>query len=266
MKKAIDRIEALAPTVNLVLEVKDARAPLSTRCDILSRALHGCARVTILTKSDIADKRVTPLWLDHFAATGAPAVVFPHNQPAQRAKFITSIKHHYEIATSTKLQIKALVLGLPNVGKSTVLNYLAAKKSAPTGAVPGITRGVHLINIGHDFLVIDTPGLVNSNVADTERGLTLAAAGCLQENQSDAEQTARHILNLCYDRYSRHFDAFYNITSQHTSHEEFFEAIARRRGFLLKGGTLDLEHVYPLFARDIITGRIHGVSFELPPA
>lgn len=263
MKKAIDRLEELAGVVDLVIEAVDARAPHSTRCDFISRMLGGCDDVIVLTKADIADAAVTKNWLRHFNGAGTPAVVFPYFFQSGRDAFLDKIlaARRPECRTTTT---RAVVVGLPNVGKSTLINFLIGRKKTKVGAAPGVTLGVQLINLNDNFIIFDTPGIVSPRIARREEGMPLALVGCLQETFFEPEEAAIHLLSTTLTAHTETFREYYDLPSPETDPVKFCESVARRRGFLRKGGVPDINRVHSLLVQDFSTGRISGISLEAP--
>jgi ribosome biogenesis GTPase A len=227
----------------------------------MRKVLRGCRFITVFTKADLADPRATKRWMSKIKEQGEDAVLFPFGEKKGRAKFISSVAGG---SGGSAQQLKAVVVGLPNVGKSTVLNLLTGKKRAKVGASPGVTRGVQLVSVRDDFLVIDTPGVVSSGAADRENGLTLALVGCLQDSFFEPSDAAAALLEHSLPDYSNLLAAHYDLDESFSGEHDFFEAVARRRGFLLKGGVLDLDRVYPLLVKDFSTGRIRGITLEQP--
>jgi len=263
MKKAIDRLESLSGTVNLVLEVVDARAPRSTRCDIVTRVLTGCRSVTVFSKADLADPAATDKWVRHLGSWGERAIVFPFGKQKKRKKFIEDILESSGVSGGGE-QVKAVVAGLPNVGKSTILNTITGRKRARVGARPGITRGLQLVTIRNDFMILDTPGVISSSIADREQELVLALVGCLQESGYDTHDAADFILSCTLPDYPELLSKHYDIEDMPGDPLSFYEAVARRRGFLQKGGMLDIDRVMPILLRDFSTGKLRGVTLERP--
>jgi ribosome biogenesis GTPase A len=263
MKKALDRLERLAGVVDLAIEVVDARFPRATRCDFIPRVLGGCDSVTVLTKTDIADPAATEKWLRHWSALGIRAVVFPSDFRADREKFIDHLLKARGAAPGPG-GTRAVVAGLPNVGKSTLINFLIGRHTTRVGAAPGVTRGVQMANVRADFLIIDTPGIVSPRIARKEEGILLALAGCLQETFFESEETALHLLEIALPFYSKKFREYYDLSAIDRDPIKFCEEVARRRGFLRKGGFLDIERVYNLLIQDFSTGRISGITLESP--
>lgn len=264
MKKAIERLESLSGVVNLVAEVLDARAPRATHVDTASSVLRGLPRVLVMTKADLADDSVTKQWQNHFKDIGTPAVIFPFGAQKRRNAFISELKKAAGMSPSEAEPIKIVVVGLPNVGKSTVLNLMTGKKSAKTGAVPGITRGVQIIKVSDDFLVLDTPGIVSSTAGNRDNSHILALTGCLQESFFDPEEVSCSLAEIMAARYPEKLSSFYDIKDSFNTAGEFFERLCARRGFLRKGGVPDIEKGYSALLRDFSSGRITGVTLELP--
>lgn len=265
MKRAMDRLERLGGVVNLVIEVVDARAPRATRCDFIAKIIGGCRTAVIFTKTDLADPAATKDWIEEFRREGKQAVQLGARGNSDRERIMRAL---IEAAGDTgPAGARAVVAGLPNVGKSTVTNFLIGKRSARVGAAPGITRGLQLVRLRDNFLLVDTPGIVSPRIARREEGIVLALVGCLQENMYDAEEAAFGLLQAALPAYGSIFLKFYGISDTAGDTDDptaFCEALAVRRGFLKKGGEPDLDRAFKTLVRDFSTGRLSGITLERP--
>ncbi|MFA6451129.1 MAG: ribosome biogenesis GTPase YlqF [bacterium] len=262
MKKAIARLEELSGVVNLVIEAVDARAPRATRCDFIARVIGGCSVATVFTKADLADPAATKAWLKHFHSQGLTAVIAPGKSNKNREGFTQELLKLSAVDTPHHKGARAVVVGLPNVGKSTITNFLIGRRSARVGATPGVTRGLQLVRVSPDFMLIDTPGIVSPRVARKDQGIVLALAGCLQDNTYDHEEAVLYLLRTTLPLYADKFTNFYGMKCATTDPMEFCEAVAVRRGFLLKGGAPDIDRAQRLITHDFAAGRIAGITLE----
>lgn len=267
MKKTIERVEEIASAVDIVFEVVDARAPEASRCHIMTRILAGSRLVTVLSKTDLADADATKEWKDSFDAREIPWVELPYGKKLNLDKFMgRSILPEVHIQEGAML--KALIIGVPNVGKSTLINLLTGKHRAPTGAKPGITRGVQLVKVMPGMFVYDTPGVINPTIKSETHAHILGLIGCLQESFYDAEAAAYFLAGriLATSR-AAILEAHYDMRiDPDLGAGGVMEALAARRGFLLKGGAPDCIRACKTLAADFSTGRIKGVSLERPAA
>ena len=264
MKKTIERVEELATTVDLVMEVVDARAPHSSRCPILTRILAGSHHVKILSKTDLADPAMTKLWKQEFQEQGNVFADLPYGRRVKSEEFLSRL--HMPFQGETGRMIKALIIGIPNVGKSTLINLLAGKHRAHTGARPGITRGLQLITLGKGVFLYDSPGVINPVIRDEEQGHILGLIGCLQENLFDAETAVLYLATRIIDGgYLELFGKTYELKVEGVREPlELLELVARRRGCMRPGGTPDISRACNILLRDFSTGRLRGLTLETP--
>lgn len=262
MKKTIERVEELASAVDIVFEVVDARAPLSSRCHILNRILAGSFHVTVLSKIDLADRMVTRSWERHFEGGGMPWKELPFGKvrPADFFNFPA-------LPRAPGAMLKALAIGIPNVGKSTLINLLVGKHSAPVAARPGVTRGLQLLKAGDGIFIYDTPGVINPVIKSENHAHVLGLIGCLQDQFFDSEGAALHLADrILAAGAEKTFESCYDLKLHAgCGNVGMLEELARRRGFLLKGGEPDFGRACRLLVTDFSTGRLRGISLETPP-
>ena len=264
MKKAIARVEELAATVDLAMEVVDARAPEASRCPILSRILTGCHHVKILSKTDLADARATALWKKHFEQQGLLWADLPYGRSIRAGDFLSRLQ--IPGYGQEGRMLKALIIGIPNVGKSTFTNLLVGRRRAGVGARPGITRGMQLVKIHKNVFMYDSPGVINPVIKNEEQGHILGLIGCLQENLFDVEAAAFYLADTVLGGHARIIEKTYGLELEACADAEgLIHAVAMRRGFLRKGGVPDLERAARLLVTDHAAGRLSGLSLELPP-
>jgi ribosome biogenesis GTPase A len=264
MKKAIERVEELAATVDLAIEVVDARAPHASRCPILTRILAGPHHVTILSKTDLADPAATRAWKTALADQGRIAAELPFGKNAKPGALLSSLDIPFYGEPGR--MIKALIIGIPNVGKSTLINILAGNRRAHTGAKPGITRGLQLVKLPGGVFLYDTPGVINPVIRNEEQAHILGLIGCLQENMFDTQAAATYLAQrVIAGGYTGLFAKTYQMDPPDTAEPlDLIGSLARRRGCVQRGGEADLERACNILLRDFSTGRFRGLTLETP--
>jgi len=264
MKKTIERVEEIASAMDLVFEVVDARAPNASRGPILTRILAGPHHVKVFSKLDLADPHATNQWKQHFKKQGHVFADLPFRQSIRAESFLSELGLPF--FGEKGRMFKALVIGIPNVGKSTFINLLVGKKRAHTGARPGITRGLQLVRLDSGVFLYDTPGVINPVIKDEEQGHILGLIGCLQENMFDIQEAALYLVNrIISGGYTRLFENVYQTDPVETTDPlALLDALGRRRGCLQRGGGVNMERACSVLLRDFSTGRFSGLSLEIP--
>ncbi|MEW5946857.1 MAG: YlqF/YawG family GTPase [bacterium] len=267
MKRAVDRLSAMAPGVNLVFEILDARAPLASSSPDLTRILENAAVLRVLTRADLVPSADLRGWLERFSADGKPALGFSSKRALERKRFLDRLERHaLSPLRREKRVVRALVVGVPNVGKSTFINFLVKRRSAPVGAAPGVTRGFQLIAVSKGFYVYDTPGVLQPGSDSPDRRRILGLIGSLREPEFDVEDAAGFLFRFLKENAPGALKKYVSDdAAAPESFHEFCNALAARRGFLARGGIRDLHRACRVFVEDFSRGRTAGVSLQAPP-
>lgn len=271
MKKALALMKERLRVVDLVIEIADARAPLASRDEELSSLTIRKDRLLVLAKSDLAEEEPTKRWLSYFKAKGEAVIAADLRDPSAVKKIIKAAKGAAvkKRARERKLgiapqAIRALVAGVPNVGKSTLINRFAGKKAAPVANVPGFTKGERWIRAANGFDLLDTPGVLPSRYDDERKALRLALIGAIKRTILPTDLLARKLIALLRERYPGALEARYGIPEEDVSDTVIFEGIAGRRGFL-KGNVPEIEKAEEALLTDFQHGRIVKCTLEKPP-
>lgn len=277
MTRARREIEGKLKLIDVVIELLDARIPLSSRNPMIDEILTSKPRVVVLNKADLADPILTEAWVSHFKKQGISAL--PLNSVAHRgaeeliqaAEDALTEQREREARRGIRPRaIRALIVGIPNVGKSTLINRLAGRQVAATGDRPGVTKGQQWIKVGRAMELLDTPGILWPKFEDPEVGRRLAATGAIKETIIDIEEVAFHALRYLIDRYAEPLMERFTLTSlpndPDNPHEliEMMEEIGRKRGCLRSGGQVDLSKTAGIILREMRAGKLGRVTLETP--
>ena len=271
MTKAKRQMQEDMKLIDLVIELVDARAPLSSRNPDIDELGRNKARLVLLNKTDLADIRQNDGWKAYFQEKGFHVVQMDSRSGAG----IKSIQGVIREACREKIErdrsrgiknrpIRAMVVGIPNVGKSTFINALAGRACAKTGNRPGVTRGKQWIRLNKEVELLDTPGILWPKFEDPVTGLHLAFIGSIKDDIFNIEEAALLLVHFLKERYPGVLSARYAFASEGTELEILGE-IARARGCLKKGEELDYEKACGILLDDFRAGRLGRISVEWAP-
>ena len=271
MAKARRMMTESVKLVDAVCEIADARIPISSRNPELDCLLAGRPRLLVLNRTDLADPAVTKLWTAHLKAEGVPVI----ETDARSGKGVSGFQSAVRALLSDKLAaleakgqggrpIRAMVVGVPNVGKSTFINKLAGRKAAIASDRPGVTRGKQWISVG-GLQLLDTPGLLWPKLDGENVGEHLAFTGAVKDQILDVEALAAHLMKWLAERYPALLTARYKFEPDpDAAGWELLERAARKRGFLVSGGEVDTERMANILLDEFRGGIIGRISLERP--
>ena len=269
MKKAQNEIEAKLKIVDCVIELLDARIPLSSRNQTLFDITKNKARLVVLTKNDLADEKETKIWIDHFNEIGFKAIFADLNKDADIKRIISmaeslgEAKWQKEISKGMKPQpVRAMVIGIPNVGKSTFINKLAKRHAASVANKPGHTKSQQWIKVSNKFELLDTPGILPSSYKNKEFAINLALVGSISENVLPLEELAEHSFNYLKEHYFDNLVKRFDYISKDDDFNSAIIKIAKKRGYLAKGRE-DIEKSAKVFLNELKNGLLGRITFEL---
>lgn len=272
MAKARRQVEEKLKQVDIVFELLDARLPLSSRNPMMDQILKQKPRLILLTKCDLADEKANHDWIQYFRQQKQE--VLPID--AKTGKGVSKIQGHcerilkplFEAREKKGIQLRkfrAMVVGIPNVGKSSLINRLAKRSATVTGDRPGVTKAQQWIRVGKLMELLDTPGILWPKFDDPIVGLRLAASGAIKEEILPVMDVSLYVVSYLRERYPELLVNRYKLKSElDTTPEELLQEIGRRRGCLIKGGEVDLEKTAEILLNDLRSGRIGRISFEVP--
>jgi ribosome biogenesis GTPase A len=262
-KKAAETMEK----TDMVIEVIDARLPEASCNPMIAqlRAERQRPCLKILNKSDLADPKATQAWLDYYnAQKGVHAVALSCKKPADVAKvpgLCLKVAPHRGTALKP---LRMMIMGIPNVGKSTLMNALLKKRVAKVGDEPAVTKVQQRLYLGNNMVLTDTPGMLWPKIMHPSDGLMLAASHAVGTNAVIEEEVATFLGDLLLEHYAPLLKARYGFVTEGMDGVGVIEGIAARRGFRLKGGDVDLEKAAHVLLQDYRSGALGRISLETP--
>ncbi|WP_434751706.1 ribosome biogenesis GTPase YlqF [Paenibacillus amylolyticus] len=277
MTRARRQIQDKLKLIDVVIELLDARLPVSSRNPMIDEILMDKPRMILLNKSDLADAKVTQEWIEYFKKEGITA--FPVDAstgtnvkdiPTQ-ARLLLKEKIDRQLAKGINPRaVRGLIVGIPNVGKSTLINRLAGRSIAATGDRPGVTKGQQWIKVGKEMELLDTPGILWPKFEDQNVGYRLAVTGAIKEEILNAEDIAffgisylmRYYWDALEERYG--LQEFSKDADDPDNVIAIMEKVGRIRGCVISGGRIDLEKASRAFLRELRAGKMGRFSMEAP--
>lgn len=270
MTKAVRMMQENIKLIDLMIELVDARIPLSSRNPDIDKLCVGKSRIILLNKSDLADPVYNRQWTEYFQDKGA--YVLEIN--AKTGAGVKAINGMVQEACREKLErdkkrgivnrpVRAMVAGIPNVGKSTFINSFAGKACTKTGNKPGVTKGKQWIRLNKSLELLDTPGILWPKFEETEAGMRLAFIGSMNDEVILQEELACDLLKCLRQLYPESISERYHVDWSEIP-EQTLEKIARSRGCLSKGESLDLKKASGILLEDFRSGRLGKMTLERP--
>jgi ribosome biogenesis GTPase A len=244
----------------------DARLPGSSANPMLGDITHGKPTLKVLNKQDLADPERTALWLDHYnAIDGVRALPLDASMTTPARALVAACHSLAPNRGGMAKPMRVLICGIPNVGKSTLINTLKGKRAAKTGDEAGVTKLEQRITIADDFYLYDTPGLLWPRIIVAKSGYNLAASGAIGRNAFNEEEVALELLDYLRQNYPKALEDRYKIEGAAAfSDEEILEAIGRKRGALLSGGRINLQKAAEIAIYDFRQSSLGRLTLETP--
>ncbi|MDQ0427791.1 ribosome biogenesis GTPase A [Planomicrobium stackebrandtii] len=269
MAKARRQVTEKLKLVDIIFELVDARLPLSSRNPMIDQVIQQKPRLIILNKMDMADEVETKKWIRYFEDQGTRAVAINSLEGrglqlvTKASKEILEDKWNRMIAKGIKPRaIRAMIVGIPNVGKSTLINRLSKKSLAKTGNMPGVTKAQQWIKVGKEIELLDTPGILWPKFEDPETGLKLAVTGAIKDSVIQMQELAIYSLRFLEERYPERMMERYGIDHVDEEIVNTFDHIGKKRGCFDQHGDIDYETTAEIVVRDIRNQYLGKVTFD----
>lgn len=267
MNKAKKAIKDLVGDIDVVIELLDARAPFSSCNPLLQNLIRGKKTIRLLNKSDLADPKRTQMWLDFFAMqSNVTAITGFKDDKRQRNQIIKLCESLAPNRNSFERPLRVMITGIPNVGKSTLINQLIGKKSAKTGDIPAVTKANQCLTLRDNFLIYDTPGMTWQKFRYKQVGYHLALCNSIGRNATDEELLALYVLEYVKHEYPDALMSRYKLTAELLSlhSDDLLNQIGKKRGCILSGGIIDKQKSGEIIIQDFRDGKIGKISLETP--
>ncbi|MGG3800149.1 ribosome biogenesis GTPase YlqF [Metabacillus fastidiosus] len=272
MAKARRQVTEKLKYIDIVFELVDARLPMSSRNPMIDEIVSVKPRIVLLNKADMADEKVTNEWIAYFKQKDIPALAIDSQtgtglkQIITLSKVILREKFDRLAAKGVKPRaIRALIIGIPNVGKSTLINRLANKNIAKTGNRPGVTTAQQWVKVGKELELLDTPGILWPKFEDQLVGLKLATTGAIKDTILNLQEITVYALKFLKENYPERLKERYGI--EQFDDEDIvplFDEIGKKRGCLMSGGYIDYDKTSELVLRELRSEKLGRLTFETP--
>lgn len=273
MAKARREISEKIKLIDIVIELVDARAPLASKNPMFDQICNNKPRLIVMTKKDLADDKITTMWIDYFKSKNMHAICVnlknfnEYSLVIDVCKDILKEKMERELKRGLKPRaMRAMVLGIPNVGKSTFINRLAKRKATVTGNRPGVTKAQQIIRVAKDFELFDTPGVLWPRFEDISIARNIALIGSIKQDILPLDELFIYAIEYIAKAYPNRIQERYNIEIDFDSDwvEKVYEDIAKSRKIKLIRGYVDYDRVMDVFFNDLFNGDLGKITWELP--
>lgn len=265
MARARRMVEENLKLVDVIVELVDARVPVSSRNPAVAEITAGRPRLVVLNKVDLADRELTAQWLAELGRR--EKVVAVDSRTGKGSGKIPGLVAG--LARSRKKYrggpVRCMVIGIPNVGKSSFINRLAGRKAAPTGKRPGVTKGKQWIRLNKSVELLDTPGILWPKFDDPQVGYRLAAVGAIKEDVYEVGEVALWLVNWLEEHYPGTMEKRYGLPAPPMPGEEILTAVGEKRGFVSTGGKIDVHKAAIHVIKEFREGKLGYFTLDLPP-
>lgn len=265
MHKASKDVRTILPQVDVIIEILDARIPFSSDNPMIARLRGDKPCIKLLNKSDLADAERTAQWQTFLEQErGVKTLAVSSKQPEKLKQLPVLCKKLVPEKAANNRLITALIMGIPNVGKSTTINLLAGRIVAKTGNEPAITKTQQRIDLGNNLILMDTPGLLWANLENENTGYRLAVTGAIRDTAIDHNDVAHFAAEILTAQYPDLLKQRFQLEELPKKAEELLAAIGKQRGCLKSGGIVDMDKAAKIFLNEYRTGNLGGITLETP--
>lgn len=263
MHKARKEIAELMDEVDIVIEVLDARLPRSSENPLVEKLRRGKPVLKLLNKSDLADPEITDAWLAEFnAQPGITAIALTTADKGAVKRIPLYCKQAVPARADKERPVRAMIMGIPNVGKSTLINALLGRKIAKVGNEPAVTKANKRYSEFQGMALSDTPGILWPKIEDQDSGYRLAVSGAIKDTAIDYDMVAVYGANFALNSYPERLQERYNLKDLPDTGEGLLDAIGRKRGCLRPGGVVDMHKAAEILMNEMRSGKLGQISFE----
>ena len=267
MKKTRELIKENLKAVDVVVEIIDSRIPVSSRNPVIDELISGKRRIVVLGKSDLADEKETAKWKEKIAADKGVAQVLALNLQSgeninRLLKALESEQDKRNAERSVKRPLRIMIVGVPNVGKSSLINRLTGKRSALTGDKPGVTKGKQWLTLSNGMQLLDTPGILWPKFEDPDVGLNLAFCGSIKDDILGVQDLGYELIRVLGERYPDLLKERYKLDEISEETIENMDNIALKRGFIMQGKRIDYERTGRTVLDEFRGGKIGRITLE----
>ena len=265
MKKTRELIQENLKLVDAVLEVIDARIPRSSRNPIIDELVKGKKRILVFNKSDLADNEATKAWAEEFQRQGFLSLTtncMSGEGTVRLLKRLENLQEEKNRGQAREKPYRLMIVGVPNVGKSSLINRLTGRKSTQTGDRPGVTKGKQWLSLPGNMQLLDTPGILWPKFEDPEVGLNLAFCGSIKDEILDVASLALELISLLQREYPELLAQRYKLEELPQTPLETMEAAAQKRGCILPGKKIDYERIARVVLDEFRAGKIGKITLE----
>jgi ribosome biogenesis GTPase A len=265
MHKAGREIKETLSQVDVSIEILDARIPFSSQNPMLAKLRGDKPCIKVLNKCDLADPVITQFWQTYLEQEQGVKTLAVSMDQTDKIKQISDLCHKLSSAEKSQDKlINALIMGIPNVGKSTLINVLAGRVIAKTGDEPAVTKHQQRIAIGDNVVLLDTPGMLWPNVENRNSGYRLAATGAIKDTAISHDDVVAFLLEYLLSHYPHCLKSRFQLDTLPTAAQEMMEIIGRKRGCLRAGGLIDMDKVAKILLTEFRSGTLGRISLETP--
>jgi len=265
MHKASKEIQQKLPEMDLLIEILDARLPGSSENPMIASIRKDKPCIKVFNKSDLADPELTQQWQDYYEQNqGIKTLCVTRDEPEKIKQISNLARKMISISDARVKEIHAMIVGIPNVGKSTIINTLLGRSVAKTGNEAAVTRQQQRIKISDDVVLFDTPGLLWGNINNEHSGYRLAISGAIKDTAFDSDDAAFYLAEFLIKNYPEMLVERYQLTSTPQTELELIESIGRLRGCLRAGGQVELDKACKILINEFRLGTLGRITLENP--